>query len=196
MSGWIYIVELAPTGHVKVGRTAKLGARLAAHIANASFGGAAVSRTFSVACDDYEAAEKALIAALSRQRGAVLAHGKETFVGVAFTEAIAKADEVVARRNVAPLVQPETTYRRLLGDCQAIMDAHAYRRAGLAVLRDLLADAHPHDYEGMTVVDVGRALRKIGIVPTTVHCPVSLRTMRGIKREWLPPVAAERPRRG
>jgi hypothetical protein len=186
VSGWVYVLELAPTGYIKVGQTSKLGARLATHIANASFGGASIARTFSVACDDEGAAERALLAKLHARPDAVLAHGKETFAGVTFMEAVAAADDAFSRRNAAPLARPVSSYQRLVEDSRGIMDAHRFARIGLAPLRELLAtEGAGDDYAALSVVDLGRALRKVNIIPMTVHCPVSRRRMRGIKRTYL-----------
>src|SRR5690606_20087210 len=58
---WVYVIELAPSGHVKVGRTSKLASRINAHVANAGFGGSSVARVFSVACTNAATVERALL---------------------------------------------------------------------------------------------------------------------------------------
>lgn len=149
MSGWIYVLELAPTGWVKVGRTNKLGARLTTHIANAGFGGASITRAFAVACAKDEAVEKEVLAALPRQPGVTLVHGKETFAGVDFPEAVRVADAIAARAvtsvegraSIEVLPQP---YAGSLDDIVAAMQGEAKVRTQVVLQR--LVRESPENY--------------------------------------------------
>lgn len=100
MKGWIYVLELAPTGRIKVGRTGTLTRRLTKHLAAASFAGGEITRVMSFAVDDTEAAERELAAAVGAHPRSTLVHGRETFGGIRFMEAASIADRVAGYRTV------------------------------------------------------------------------------------------------
>lgn len=187
---WLYVIELAPSGFVKVGRTAKIGARLSQHIANARFGGGAVARVFTTACNNAALCERVLIDTLARKRGVVLVHGKETFAGVTFSDAVEMANKAADVGGARPLVDPprptEGQRRTLLAHCGEVMDGLQVRRLALSLLRDTLAERRPEEYAGISVADLGKAVRTSGLAPSTVWCQASGgRAAYGIKREWI-----------
>lgn len=155
-AGWLYVLELAPSGWVKVGHTAKIGARLTTHIANAGFGGATITRTFSAACGDAETAEDALLAAMHAHPGAALVHGRETFSGVPFAVAAHAADRVVASQIAAPRASESLT--------AAVMAALAKEPLHTDELLAKLATAEP-TYARLTARELASALREYGIRP-------------------------------
>lgn len=177
MKGWIYVLELAPAGRVKVGRTEALARRLAKHLASASFSGGAVTRVMSFAVDDTATAERELLASVAAHPRSVLVHGRETFAGITFMEAVGIADQVVGYRQGRVWADAGEDLR---GRCASAMDAAGLTRVSLDHLRTLLGDDAP-----WTNVDLGRELRRMGVDTSTVHCPVRKRTMQGVKREWL-----------
>lgn len=107
MTEYIYVLRLAPSGRVKVGRSDSLGGRLARHIEAAAFGGGHLDRVFSAACADSVAAERALLKAVSSLPGARIVHGRETFEGVTFAVAAAIAEDVVERALVIEADTPD-----------------------------------------------------------------------------------------
>jgi hypothetical protein len=176
MHGWIYVLELAPSGWVKVGKTETLSKRVARHIGTARFGGGRVVSVLSFAADDMDSAERNLLIDLAAHPGATLVHGRETFAGLPFMEVARLADRVVGYRKGAAW-KPEPD---LQGRCAAAMDAAGITRISLNHLRILLGDGGPPNNH-----DLGRELRRGGCVPDAVRCKHEGRTMQGIKREWL-----------
>jgi hypothetical protein len=179
MSGWIYAVEIAPVGWVKIGRTEKLTARLAQHVAAAAFGGGSVIKVASFAVTYPDTAEDDLLAELEAHPGAFLAHGKETFMGIPFLDVVA-----IAERIVAPPLSPGPwpTDTEIVRLCAEAMDAAEVTRASLGHLRRLV------NAPGIvTNTDLGRELRRAGVTCATVYCREERLKACGIKREWLSP---------
>lgn len=177
MKGWIYVLELAPSGHVKVGRTEKLGPRLTQHLTTATFGGGAVVRVMSFATEDSRTAERELLAMLAAHPRSYIAHGRETFAGLTFMEVAGIADQVAGYRNIAAWAPDAGD---LVGRCAAAMDQARKTRLSLDNLRVLLDDESIQ-----TTRDLGRALRRAGVQPETVWCQVRQRPLSGVKRERL-----------
>lgn len=150
MSGWIYVVELHPSGNVKVGRTAKLGSRMTAHIAKAAFGGASIVRTFSVACADSVAAEWSLLRALRERQGVYVAHGQETFGGISFMDVARIANEVASGKGSVGT----------LDDIITAMQGEARVRTQVVLLR--LISQHP-GYDGWDLKSLTNFLRGQGV---------------------------------
>lgn len=176
MSGWIYAVEIAPAGWIKVGRSTKVASRLGQHVAAAAFGGGAVVRMASFSAVHPETAERGLLRVLAEHPRAVLAHGKETFTGITFMEVAAIADGICQPVST----QPRTDVGSLARRCAEVMDEVGVTRASLDHLRRLLLDP------GLpTNQDLGRELRRAGVQTASIHCPTEGRSMQGVKRELL-----------
>jgi hypothetical protein len=185
---WIYIIQLAPTGYIKVGRTTSLGRRLVTHVGNAACGGSEVARVMLFACVDSATKERRLIRAVAELSGATTAYGKETFRGVTFMAAVAIADEIagspIQRANCNDSVQS------LLAAACEVMDEIASTRMSLDELRRRLTGRWPDLYGYLTNHALGALLRRAGVTPMTVWCPARRREMKGVKREWLVLTAA------
>lgn len=156
---WLYVIELA-TGHVKVGRTASLPRRVASHLANAAFGGGAVSQVYASACADAQRLERDLLVAVGNLPGVELVHGAETFAGVTFTQAVAIAARL-ADASTAPAVT--SPYPDLVADCRAVLDAAGTGRMHLADLHRVLRDDRRAAYAFLTVNALAATLRACGI---------------------------------
>lgn len=177
MRGWIYVLEIAPSGRIKVGRTETLARRLSKHLAAASFGGGQIVRVLSFMADDPESAERELLAMIAAHPRSSLAHGRETFSGLTFMEVAGLAEQVTGYRTGSPW-EPGTG--DFLGLCAAALDTAGATRASLDYLLELLGDDGPP-----TKHDLGRALRRAGAKTSTVWCPARGKTAQGVKREWL-----------
>lgn len=175
MSEWLYVIELAPSGRIKVGRTDHPARRVGAHIANAAFGGGEVARMMLFACPGSRMVEQDLIAAVEAA-GGQLAHGRESFAGVTFMAVVAIADDLT-RRATRPTPGLAPVVDDLLDRVRAVVTARA---VSLDLLRELLADPTVPDN-----ATLGTRLRKLGLRPTSLYCPDKGRTAQGIRREWL-----------
>lgn len=119
MSGWLYVLELSPTGCVKVGRTDDLVQRLALHLNASTTYGVSVTRIASFVVDDAARDEARLLSALRRNRKARVYLGRETFTGISFDEVLRLVDDVLRAPSpdtvpsadvcavVRPIVEPE-----------------------------------------------------------------------------------------
>lgn len=175
-AGWLYVLEIAPDDRIKVGRTSKLGNRLAAHVAAARFGGGSVRRVFCVEVVEPETAEIELIAAVRHQPGAAVVQGKEVFDGVTFERAVRIASDVAQVRALPS--EEESLPTSLIADCStALGDAD---RVALRELRDRLADLWPDRYRAMDTTVLGKTLRAHWV--PIVALWIDGRSHKGIRR--------------
>ncbi len=202
--GWLYALELAPSGWIKVGRSAELVRRLAAHATAAAFGDSVVVQVAAARTLAPVQRERQLIDAVGALQGAVVVHGRETFAGVAFPDVAAlvrqHAERVDPVRVVAPQHQPAqpgalvlVDHPDLLQDITEIMGAAAHGgwrwatpstpHIGLAVLLCRLQDQRTGVYGPWDVHALGAMLRARNVRLGTVR--VDGVAVWGLKWAWL-----------
>lgn len=184
MNGWIYVLQLTPSDRVKVGQTVSLTKRLNQHLAAAGFNGGSIDRigAFAVA-DNVGEVERQILDKLSRTTGATVVHGKETFGGLTFDQ-VSEIINAIIQKHAAPreIVAVDGLAEAAVG----VMDRLNVTRLSLDALREELDNPAI-----LTNADLGRELRRAGIYPEAIHCPVRAATARGVKREkvFLAPAA-------
>lgn len=181
MSDWLYVLDLQPTGYVKVGRTDSIGRRVGSHVASARLGGGQVAQIFATQCADVEGAEKSLIQSLRRIPGAKLVVGREVFTGITFAHVVTIANGMVAGGGmvgsaVASMPDFVADVRSALQEETAIH---------LAELLTRLVYDRPEMYGPFSVLDLSRALRRAGV--PTGQIKICGRNRRGIRSAALAP---------
>lgn len=165
MGEWLYVLEVNPGARIKVGRTASLGRRMAAHGSASEFGGGELTKVYAVSCRDAKAAEFELIAAVAAQDGAQVVLGREMFTGVTFLQATELAELIADGRR--PGAQPSPLPTGLISDCRAAFADDA--RLHIADLHQRVVSADSATYRHLTVLTLGRALRDVGVRTRSVR---------------------------